>query len=155
MDLANWALRTSPKFTTGVQYQGIRTDQRSGNPNHPSPPHFTSGIKFFNISFTETAFFYVLPLVRLILNWHYGTPCVDNYSCVSNNIASTCLLLLDGFILVERNGENSKYKKERLIAGYFGTLLNSLQKDKLMYIRSFWRLNKNSHPRLRSNAQEM
>ena len=40
-DLANWALRSSPKFTTGVKYQfcqGFWSDQRSGNPNHPSPP---------------------------------------------------------------------------------------------------------------------
>ena len=40
VDLANWVLRTSPKFTTGVKYQshqGFWTDQRSGNPNHPSP----------------------------------------------------------------------------------------------------------------------
>ena len=41
VDLANWALQTSPKFTTGVKYQfhkGFWRDQRSGNPNHPSPP---------------------------------------------------------------------------------------------------------------------
>ena len=41
VDLANWTLRTSPKFTTGVKYrfqQGAWPDQRSGNPNHPSPP---------------------------------------------------------------------------------------------------------------------
>ena len=41
VDLANWALRTSPKFTTGVKYQfhqGFWPDQRSGNPNYPSPP---------------------------------------------------------------------------------------------------------------------
>ena len=40
VDLPNWALRTSPKFTTGVKYQfrqGFWPDQRSGNPNHPSP----------------------------------------------------------------------------------------------------------------------
>ena len=39
VDLANWALRTSPKFTTGVKYQfhqGFWSDQRFGNPNHPS-----------------------------------------------------------------------------------------------------------------------
>ena len=32
---------TSPKFTTRVKYQfhqGFLPDQRSGNPNHPSPP---------------------------------------------------------------------------------------------------------------------
>ena len=43
MDLINWALRTSPKFTTGVKYQfrqGFWPDQRSGNTNHPSPPSF-------------------------------------------------------------------------------------------------------------------
>ena len=41
--LANWALRTSPKFTTGVKYQfhqGFWPHQSSGNPNHPSPPNF-------------------------------------------------------------------------------------------------------------------
>ena len=35
VDLANWALRTSPKFTAGVKYQfhqGFWWDQRSGNP---------------------------------------------------------------------------------------------------------------------------
>ena len=40
VDLANWALRTSPKFTTCVKYQfhqSFWTDQRSGNPNHTSP----------------------------------------------------------------------------------------------------------------------
>ena len=39
-DLTNWALITSPKFTTGVQYQihqGFWPHQRSGNPNHNSP----------------------------------------------------------------------------------------------------------------------
>ena len=38
-DSANWALRTSPKFSTGVKYQfhqGFWQDQRSGNPNQPS-----------------------------------------------------------------------------------------------------------------------
>ena len=42
VDLANWALQTPPKFTTGVKYQfhqGFWPDQRSGNPNHPSPPY--------------------------------------------------------------------------------------------------------------------
>ena len=36
VDLANWALRTSLKFTTGVKYQFHQVfwpDQRSGNPN--------------------------------------------------------------------------------------------------------------------------
>ena len=39
VNLANWALWTSLKFITGVKYQfhqGFWTDQRSGNPNHPS-----------------------------------------------------------------------------------------------------------------------
>ena len=44
VDLANWALRTSPKFTTGVKYQihqgFFLPDQRSGNHNHPSLPNF-------------------------------------------------------------------------------------------------------------------
>ena len=41
VNLANWALRTSPKFATGVKHQirqGFWPDQRSGNPNQPSPP---------------------------------------------------------------------------------------------------------------------
>ena len=41
VDLANWALRTSPKFATGVKHQfhqGFRPDKRSGNPNQSSPP---------------------------------------------------------------------------------------------------------------------
>ena len=40
VDLPNWAFRTSRKFTTGVKYlfhQGFWPDQRSRNPNHPSP----------------------------------------------------------------------------------------------------------------------
>ena len=40
VDLANWALRTSPKFATGVNHQfhkGFWPDQRSGNHNQPSP----------------------------------------------------------------------------------------------------------------------
>ena len=40
-DLANWALRTSPKFATVVKHQfhqGFWPDQRFGNPNQPSPP---------------------------------------------------------------------------------------------------------------------
>ena len=46
-DLANWAFQTLPKFTTGVKYQfqqGFWSDQRSGNPNHPSPPHISSSL---------------------------------------------------------------------------------------------------------------
>ena len=38
VDLANCALRTSPKFTIGVKYQfhpGFWPDQRSRNPNYP------------------------------------------------------------------------------------------------------------------------
>ena len=41
VDLANWALWTSPKSTTGVKHQfhqGFWPNQRSGNPNHPSTP---------------------------------------------------------------------------------------------------------------------
>ena len=41
VDLANWALWTSSKFATGVKYwfhQGFWPDERSRNPNHPSPP---------------------------------------------------------------------------------------------------------------------
>ena len=41
VDLTNWALRTSPKFTSRVKYpfnQGFWSDQRSGNPNHSFPP---------------------------------------------------------------------------------------------------------------------
>ena len=37
MDVANWALRTSPKFTTGVKYEfyhGFLPVQRSGNSSH-------------------------------------------------------------------------------------------------------------------------
>ena len=39
--LANWALRTSPKFTTGDKYQfhqGFWPNQKFGNLNHPSRP---------------------------------------------------------------------------------------------------------------------
>ena len=42
-----WALRVSSKFTTGVKYQfhqGFWPDQRSGNPNNPSPPHIHTQI---------------------------------------------------------------------------------------------------------------
>ena len=44
VNLANRALQTSPKFTTGVEYrfhQGFWPYQRSGNPNHPSPLFFS------------------------------------------------------------------------------------------------------------------
>ena len=40
VDLANWALQTPLKVTTRDKYQfhqGFCPDQRSGNPNHPSP----------------------------------------------------------------------------------------------------------------------
>ena len=42
VDMANWALRTSLKFATGVKHQlhqGFWPDQRSGNANQPSPPN--------------------------------------------------------------------------------------------------------------------
>ena len=51
MDLANWALRTSPKFTT-VKYQfhqGFWPDQRTGNSNHPSPPIYSRGLKYLQV----------------------------------------------------------------------------------------------------------
>ena len=39
VDLANWALRASPKFTTVVVksqfHQGFGPDPTSGSPNHP------------------------------------------------------------------------------------------------------------------------
>ena len=41
VDLATWAIRTLPKFTTGVQYhchQCFWADLRSRYSNHPSPP---------------------------------------------------------------------------------------------------------------------
>ena len=50
VDLAIWALWTSPKFATGVKYQfdqGFWPDQRSGNPNHPSPHIKTSSSVFY------------------------------------------------------------------------------------------------------------
>ena len=48
--LANWVLRTLPIFTTGVKYQfnqGFIPDQRSGKPNHPSPPYVCICIYIF------------------------------------------------------------------------------------------------------------
>ena len=51
VDLANWALWTSPKFTTGVKYrfhQGSWPDQRSGNSNQPSPPYPIQCTKFIS-----------------------------------------------------------------------------------------------------------
>ena len=58
VDLANWALRTSPKFATGVKHQfhqGFWPDQRSGNPNQPSPPYIyrviEKGCSNFKISY--------------------------------------------------------------------------------------------------------
>ena len=41
LDLTNWSLWTSLKFSMGVKcqfHQGFWSDQRSGNPNHPSLP---------------------------------------------------------------------------------------------------------------------
>ena len=53
VDLANWALRTSPKLTTGVKYQFrvFLPDQRSGNPYHPSPVISSTGLKFLHINY--------------------------------------------------------------------------------------------------------
>ena len=62
VDLANWALWTSPKFTTGVKYQfhqGFWPDQRSGNPNYLLPQHkliFTYKIK--NIKYISFLIFF-------------------------------------------------------------------------------------------------
>ena len=41
VDLANWAIWTSPKFTTGVKYQyhqGVDLIRDQEIPDHPSPP---------------------------------------------------------------------------------------------------------------------
>ena len=46
VDLANWNIWTSSKFTRGVKYQfrqGFWPDQRSRNPNHHSPPIYSYG----------------------------------------------------------------------------------------------------------------
>ena len=46
VDLANWALWISLKFTTGIKYkfhQVFLSDQRSRNPNHPSPLFIVGG----------------------------------------------------------------------------------------------------------------
>ena len=58
MDLTNWALRTSPKFTTGVKcefYHGFWPGQRSGNPNHSSPPTFRLRINKPKFTFSLTS----------------------------------------------------------------------------------------------------
>ena len=52
VDLANWTLRTSPKFTTRVKYQfhrGFLLDQRSGNNNRPSPQ-----LNYINTTYWKT-----------------------------------------------------------------------------------------------------
>ena len=64
VDLANWTLRTSPKFSTRVKYQGFSPDQRSGNPNHPSPPSLWSinhSVLPKGRSFTANSAFFTLP----------------------------------------------------------------------------------------------
>ena len=53
VDVAKWALRTSPKFTTGVKYQFLQDfwpDERSGNPNTFRLQYETikSKFKFYN-----------------------------------------------------------------------------------------------------------
>ena len=56
VDLINWALQTSSKYTTGVKYQfhlDFWPNQRSGNPNHPSLTHNNIGlsISYYFLSF--------------------------------------------------------------------------------------------------------
>ena len=84
VDLVNWALRTSPKFTTGVKYelqQGFWPDQRSGNPSHPSPPWTT--IMILNcLCFYFFSLVYFLKKKRLI-KWVAGEwVCVCECVCV-------------------------------------------------------------------------
>ena len=49
VDLANWALRTSPKFTTRIKYfhQSFWPNQRSGNPITFGPHIYFSDLKTF------------------------------------------------------------------------------------------------------------
>ena len=57
VDLVNWSLPTSPKFTREVKYQFHQRfwpAQRSGNPNHPYPPLFVNGIDCKSLSFNCT-----------------------------------------------------------------------------------------------------
>ena len=56
VDLANWALQTSPNFTIGVKYQFHQSfwpEQRSGNPNRPSPPMKTYLLEITEITKTD------------------------------------------------------------------------------------------------------
>ena len=64
VNLANWALRTLPKFATGVKHQfhqGFWSDQRSENPNHPSLILHKSVIIsiFFKCGITHYCFLYL------------------------------------------------------------------------------------------------
>ena len=77
VNLANWALWTSSKFTTRVKYQfhqGFWPDQRSRNPNHPlSPPFF-----FLQYNHPSFVLFKLLELKLIICS----TVCVTNsYYC--------------------------------------------------------------------------
>ena len=61
VDADNWALQTSPKFTTIIKYQfnqGVWSDQRSGNPNHPSPPPiYSRELKFLQVNYESFDFY--------------------------------------------------------------------------------------------------
>ena len=64
-DLANWALWTSPNFTTGVKYQfhqGLWPNQRSRIPNHSSPLH----IMYFIVNITWILLLHTQPLILII-----------------------------------------------------------------------------------------
>ena len=72
--LANWALRTSPKFNTGVQYrfhQGFWLDQRSGNPSHPSPPKIIYCTVLYIRSKTKYKAIKIVPFCIFCYWWHF------------------------------------------------------------------------------------
>ena len=79
VNLANWALRTSPKFTTSVKYQshqGVWPDQRSGNSNHHSPPHTQKHTHIVYIYIFQMKLWQKIYIYREIHTWNYYIGCL-------------------------------------------------------------------------------
>ena len=121
MDLANWSLWNSPKFTTEVKFQspqGIWPDQRSGNPikyiyikgHSKSVPVFNRLVNFFCVvvglfflSFLHPQTFRLLPQTELLAFIHsaysygavyYCTTCANCENFLSERITSSCVMVI-------------------------------------------------------------
>ena len=124
VDLSNRAIRTSPKFTTGVKYQlhqGFWPDQRSENPNHFSPPYIftnlTTKLPTFTLNWGEERAMWfpnLWPGQKPWWNW-YLTPVV-NFSEVRKVQLAKSTLLTSTFVSLESFKICSDIK-ERLMCG--------------------------------------